>query len=65
MDTNGITQNFNSDPLPDKQLQPGSILVNRYAIQEVIGVGGMGSVYRARDLHFPNAVKLVAVKEID
>lgn len=29
-----------------------------------MGVGGMGSVYRARDLHFPNVVKLVAVKEI-
>jgi len=27
-------------------------------------MGGMGSVYRARDLHFPNVVKLVAVKEI-
>jgi hypothetical protein len=24
----------------------------------------MGSVYRARDMHFSNAVKLVAVKEI-
>jgi serine/threonine protein kinase len=24
----------------------------------------MGSVYRARDLHFPNVVKLVAVKEM-
>ncbi|HEX7541967.1 MAG TPA: protein kinase, partial [Anaerolineales bacterium] len=33
-------------------------------IQEVIGVGGMGSVYRARDLHFPSVVKLVAVKEM-
>jgi eukaryotic-like serine/threonine-protein kinase len=33
-------------------------------IQEVIGVGGMGSVYRARDLHFPNVTKLVAVKEM-
>jgi eukaryotic-like serine/threonine-protein kinase len=30
----------------------------------VIGVGGMGSVYRARDLHFPNVTKLVAVKEM-
>jgi serine/threonine protein kinase len=59
-----MTQNFSSGQLPDKQLQPGSILVNRYAIQEVIGIGGMGSVYRARDLHFPNAVKLVAVKEM-
>ena len=46
------------------QLQPGTNLMNRYLIQEVIGVGGMGSVYRARDLHFPNVVKLVAVKEM-
>jgi len=59
-----MTQNFNSEQPPDKQLLSGSILVNRYAIQEVIGVGGMGSVYRARDLHFPNVVKLVAVKEM-
>ena len=27
-------------------------------------MGGMGSVYRARDLHFPNVTKLVAVKEM-
>jgi eukaryotic-like serine/threonine-protein kinase len=33
-------------------------------IQEVIGIGGMGSVYRARDMHFPNVTKLVAVKEM-
>jgi len=46
------------------QLASGTNLVNRYLIQEVIGVGGMGSVYRARDLHFPNVVKLVAVKEM-
>jgi outer membrane protein assembly factor BamB/tRNA A-37 threonylcarbamoyl transferase component Bud32 len=33
-------------------------------IQGVIGVGGMGAVYRARDLHFPNVIKRVAVKEM-
>ena len=46
------------------QLRSGTNLANRYLIQDVIGVGGMGSVYRARDLHFPNVVKLVAVKEM-
>jgi outer membrane protein assembly factor BamB/tRNA A-37 threonylcarbamoyl transferase component Bud32 len=52
------------DSTPRQQLTSGSTLVSRYSIQDVIGVGGMGSVYRARDLHFPNVVKLVAVKEM-
>jgi eukaryotic-like serine/threonine-protein kinase len=47
-----------------RQLQAGVTLTNRYAIQEVVGLGGMGSVYRARDMHFPNVTKLVAVKEM-
>jgi outer membrane protein assembly factor BamB/tRNA A-37 threonylcarbamoyl transferase component Bud32 len=46
------------------QLLSGTVLVNRYVIQDVIGVGGMGSVYLARDQHFPTVVKLVAVKEM-
>ena len=47
-----------------QQLQPGVTLSERYLIQDIIGIGGMGSVYRARDLHFSNVVKLVAVKEM-
>jgi serine/threonine protein kinase len=47
-----------------RQLQAGVLLAKRYAIQEVVGLGGMGSVYRARDMHFPNVTKLVAVKEM-
>jgi len=64
VETQRITQNFNQNSQPEDQLRSGSVLINRYLIQEVIGVGGMGSVYRARDLHFPNVVKLVAVKEM-
>ncbi len=47
-----------------QHLAAGVTLANRYLIQEIVGVGGMGAVYRARDLHFPKMVKLVAVKEM-
>lgn len=47
-----------------QQLQEGTTLMDRYLIQGILGVGGMGAVYRARDLHFPNVTKLVAVKEM-
>ena len=57
-----MDSNANSES--SQQLRPGTTLANRYQIQGAIGVGGMGAVYRARDLHFPNVVKLVAVKEM-
>ncbi|MBN1537008.1 MAG: serine/threonine-protein kinase [Anaerolineales bacterium] len=47
-----------------QQLKPETSLANRYLIHSILGVGGMGAVYRARDLHFPNVVKWVAVKEM-
>jgi outer membrane protein assembly factor BamB/tRNA A-37 threonylcarbamoyl transferase component Bud32 len=67
LDTQLITQDpepsGENKKLPD-HLEPGITLVNRYLIQSVVGVGGMGAVYCARDMHFPNVVKLVAVKEM-
>lgn len=57
-----------TDPDPESEisqhLPAGTILVNRYLIDSVTGVGGMGAVYRARDMHFPSVSKLVAVKEM-
>lgn len=45
-------------------LKVGSKLVNRYLIESQIGMGGMSTVYKARDMHFPNVIKWVAVKEM-
>ena len=46
------------------QLQAGVTLQDRYLILGILGSGGMSSVYKGRDLHFPNVTKLVAVKEM-
>ncbi len=66
LDTKRQTRNVQPENKrgPDKHLKPGATLVGRYLVQDTAGVGGMGAVYRARDLHFPKVVKLVAVKEM-
>ena len=45
-------------------LKVGTVLQGRYRIQGIIGVGGMSTVYRARDLRFPGVERLCAVKEM-
>ena len=48
----------------DGALQQGSILIARYRIEGQLGGGGQGAVYQARDMNFPEARRLVAVKEM-
>ncbi len=45
-------------------LRPNQVLHNRYKIMGVLGGGGMGTVYQARDLNFPDVRRLVAIKEM-
>ncbi|MBI9035113.1 MAG: serine/threonine-protein kinase [Bacteroidales bacterium] len=64
LDTSNIFPNFDQNQFESTQLVSGTILEDRYKIIDVIGVGGMGSVYKARDLRFSNTEKLVAIKEM-
>ncbi|HJQ24230.1 MAG TPA: protein kinase [Blastocatellia bacterium] len=60
-----------SDDMPDSkkpkqaathQLEPGTLLLDRYLIVQRVGGGGMGSVYQAKDKRL--ADRLCAVKEM-
>lgn len=48
----------------DGALKPNTILLTRYKIIGILGGGGQGAVYNARDLNFPDAKRLVAIKEM-
>jgi outer membrane protein assembly factor BamB len=53
-----------STGLDEAILPQGAILQNRYEILKVLGVGGMGAVYQARDLRFTGVARLCALKEM-
>lgn len=46
----------------EPELQPGNILANRYEVLGVLGSGGMGSVYKAKDLELDRLVALKVIK---
>lgn len=52
-------------PTSQLQMMPsGTILQQRYAVENVLGVGGMSLVYRGRDLRFKDVVRSCAIKEM-
>jgi outer membrane protein assembly factor BamB/tRNA A-37 threonylcarbamoyl transferase component Bud32 len=62
---NGLDTHRIEPGRPGGTLPPHTILQGRYEILDVLGVGGMGAVYRARDLRFSAVIKIVAVKEMN
>lgn len=53
-----------SNNIIEGSLQVGEILLTRYKILGYLNSGGQGVVYQARDLNFPDARRLVAIKEM-
>ncbi|MGH2976878.1 MAG: serine/threonine protein kinase, partial [Gaiellaceae bacterium] len=43
--------------------QPGDLIADRFELEELVGTGGMSSVFRARDLQLERSVAIKILHE--